>query len=151
MDLNTEIGTSNHYEVFLLFRLQSLWNLETKNSSGLTPPARSCPELILSLPSLISTMHRPHGKHRLYCCWRHRLYGSVFTEPLLRNGLQNPVVPPLLGADDIENTASSIVACWTVFTELLPGNALIKSVTIFWCMSGWNQQYMDKHRPATNT
>jgi hypothetical protein len=39
----------------------------------------------------------------------------VFTEPLLRNGLHNPVVPPLLGADDIENTASSIVACWTVF------------------------------------
>jgi hypothetical protein len=29
------------------------------------------------------------------------------------------------GADDIENTASSIVACWTVFTELLPDNALI--------------------------
>jgi hypothetical protein len=54
----------------------------------------------------------------------------VFTEPLLRNGLHNPVVPPLLGADDIENTASFIVACWAVFIELLPGNALIKSVTI---------------------
>jgi hypothetical protein len=40
------------------------------------------------------------------------------------------VVPPLLGADDIENTASSIVACWIVFIELLPGNALKKSVTI---------------------
>jgi hypothetical protein len=38
-DLNTETSTSNHYEVFLLFRLQSLWNLGTKNSSGLTPPA----------------------------------------------------------------------------------------------------------------
>jgi hypothetical protein len=37
-DLNTEISTSNHYEVFLLFRLQSLWNLGTKNFSGLTPP-----------------------------------------------------------------------------------------------------------------
>jgi hypothetical protein len=32
---------------------------------------------------------------------------------------------------DTKNTASSIVACWTVFTELLPGNALIKSVTIY--------------------
>jgi hypothetical protein len=53
----------------------------------------------------------------------------VFTEPLLRNELHNFVVPPLLGADDIENTASTIVACWTVFTELLSGNALIKSVT----------------------
>jgi hypothetical protein len=31
---------------------------------------------------------------------------------------------------DTENTASSIVACWTVFTELLCGNMLIKSVTI---------------------
>jgi hypothetical protein len=29
---------------------------------------------------------------------------------------------------DTENTASSIVACWAVFTELLPGIALIKSV-----------------------
>jgi hypothetical protein len=59
----------------------------------------------------------------------------VFTEPLLRNGLHNHVVPPLFGADDIENTASSIVACWTVFTGLLPGNALIKSVTICMCIS----------------
>jgi hypothetical protein len=32
-DLNTETSTSNHYEVFLLFRLQSLWNLGTKNST----------------------------------------------------------------------------------------------------------------------
>jgi hypothetical protein len=31
---------------------------------------------------------------------------------------------------DAENTASSNVACWTVFTVLLPGNALVKSVTI---------------------
>jgi hypothetical protein len=28
------------------------------------------------------------------------------------------------------NTSSSTVSCWTVFTELLPGDALIKSVTI---------------------
>jgi hypothetical protein len=28
-DLNKETSTSNHYEVFLLFRLQSLWNLRT--------------------------------------------------------------------------------------------------------------------------
>ena len=54
----------------------------------------------------------------------------MFTEQLLRNGLQMPVVPPLLGEDDIENTASSIVACWTVFTELLPGNELMKFDTI---------------------
>jgi hypothetical protein len=52
----------------------------------------------------------------------------VFTELLLKNGLHNTIVPPLLGVDDMENTASSIVACWTVFTELFPGNILIKSV-----------------------
>jgi hypothetical protein len=39
--------------------------------------------------------------------------------------------PPLYDVTaDMENTASPIVACWTVFTELLPGNALIKSVTL---------------------
>jgi hypothetical protein len=59
----------------------------------------------------------------------------VFTKPLLRNGLHKPFVPPLLGADDIENIASSTVACWAVFTELMPGNALIKSVTISWSTS----------------
>jgi hypothetical protein len=32
---------------------------------------------------------------------------------------------------DTDNTASSIAACWNVFTELLPGNALMKSVTIY--------------------
>jgi hypothetical protein len=54
----------------------------------------------------------------------------VFTKLLHRNGLHNPVVPPLLGTDEIENTASSIVSCWTMFTELLPGKELIKSVTV---------------------
>jgi hypothetical protein len=55
----------------------------------------------------------------------------VFTEPLFRNGLHKPVIPQLFGPVEIENTASSIGASWTVFTELLPGNGLIKSVTIY--------------------
>jgi hypothetical protein len=39
--------------------------------------------------------------------------------------------PPLRDvAADTENTYSSTVACWIVFTELLLGNALFKSVTI---------------------
>jgi hypothetical protein len=38
-DLTTETSTSNDYEIFLLFRLQSLWNLGSKHSSGPTPPA----------------------------------------------------------------------------------------------------------------
>jgi hypothetical protein len=54
----------------------------------------------------------------------------MFTELLPRSELHNPVVPPLLGAGDIENTTSSIVACWAVFTELSAGNALIKSVKV---------------------
>jgi hypothetical protein len=38
----------------------------------------------------------------------------------------------LIGASvgSTENTAFCIVACWTVFTELLPGNAMIKFVTV---------------------
>jgi hypothetical protein len=55
----------------------------------------------------------------------------VFTESLLRNGLYNPVVPPLLCADDIEN---SLIYCCVLDSvyRLSPGNALIKSVTILW-------------------
>jgi hypothetical protein len=48
--------------------------------------------------------------------------------------------PPLRDVTaNTDNTASSIVACWTVFTELLPGNALIKSVTILYVID--KQQY----------
>jgi hypothetical protein len=40
--------------------------------------------------------------------------------------------PPLRDVTaDTESTAFSIVVCWAMFTELLPGNALINSVTIF--------------------
>jgi heme/copper-type cytochrome/quinol oxidase subunit 1 len=55
---------------------------------------------------------------------------NVFTEPMARSGFHNPAVPQLLGMDDVENAASSIVAFWVMFTELLPGNALIKNVTL---------------------
>jgi hypothetical protein len=106
MDLNTEIITSNHCEVSL-FRLQSLWNLRT---SGLTPPTYdwlvTAPELILSLSLSTDPTENVIS-----------LYRIVFTEPLLRNGLHNPVVPLLLDADDIEITASSIVACWTAYMQ----------------------------------
>jgi hypothetical protein len=36
----------------------------------------------------------------------------------------------LCGADHIQNTTSYIVVCWNMFTELLPSNALLKSVMI---------------------
>jgi hypothetical protein len=70
---------------------------------------------------------------------------SVILEPLiiLRHGLHRKHVSHVRlrirlflnstgrGADDVENTDSSIVACWIMFTEPLPGNSLIKSVTIY--------------------
>jgi hypothetical protein len=47
--------------------------------------------------------------------------------------------PPLRDVTaDTGNTASSVVGCWTVFTELFPGNALIKSVTIIIIISTMN-------------
>jgi hypothetical protein len=61
MDLNTEISTSDHYKVFLLFHLQSLWNLGTKNSSGLTPPAYDW--LVNALELILS-------KSKSHCDWR---------------------------------------------------------------------------------
>jgi hypothetical protein len=67
------------------------------------------------MESLIILRHGSHRKHlsrdRLRIHW--------------------PVTSAGRGADDIENTASSIVVCWTVFTEPLPGNTLIKSVAIY--------------------
>jgi hypothetical protein len=66
---------------------------------------------VSAFTSLINTLHRSHGKHRLYCWWHHRLRGSAFAEPLLRNGLHNPVVPPVLGADNIEN---SLIYCYVL-------------------------------------
>jgi hypothetical protein len=114
----SQSGTSE-----LKILLDSLLKLTTTRNCHLT-------NSVTAFISLISTLHRHHGKHRLHCCWRCRLCRIVFTEPLLRNGLYNAVVPPLLETDDIKNTASSIVACWAVFKELFPGNAIIKSVTI---------------------
>jgi hypothetical protein len=62
-------------------------------------------------PSIVA-WRRPHRKHvlrvRLWVHWSVTSTGR--------------------GADDTENTASSIVACWAVFTELLSGNALMKLV-----------------------
>jgi hypothetical protein len=61
---------------------------------------------------------------------RHKIPTTVKGFPMKLKYVMNIVTKEGRGADDTENTATSIVACWTVFTELLPGNALIKSVTI---------------------
>jgi hypothetical protein len=52
------------------------------------------------------------------------------------------------GADDIENTASSTIAFWAVVTELLPGNALIKSVTVY---KTFRQSFRDYQYARTHT
>jgi hypothetical protein len=64
----------------------------------------------------IVAWHRPQGKHVLHA--RLRVDLSVSS-----NGC---------GSGDMENTTSSVVACWTVFTELLPGNVLNKSLTVLY-------------------
>jgi hypothetical protein len=56
---------------------------------------------------------------------------NVFTETLPRNGSHNPVVLLFLGADRIENIFPYTAAYLEVFTGPLPGNVLIRSVTIF--------------------
>jgi hypothetical protein len=107
-DLNTEISTSNHKEVFLLFLVQSPWVLGTQlktllDSSSLllacsllplTPPAYDCLQTTFVVPYKPSA--RTYRKHVMWSLstvvWRQRLRGSVFTKPLPRNGLHNSVV-----------------------------------------------------------
>jgi hypothetical protein len=99
-DLNTETSTWNHYAVFLSFLVQSPWNLRTQlktpsitHSSILGLPANDlcCP---------FKPLARTYIKHVTWSLsivvWHHCLSGSVFTEPLTRNGLHNPVVHVLL-------------------------------------------------------
>jgi hypothetical protein len=70
-----------------------------------------------------------HRKHSLmHCCMA---YTTQKTVSHVRLRVHWSVTSSGRGVDNIENTTSSIVTCWTVFTELLPGNELIKSVTIY--------------------
>jgi hypothetical protein len=66
----------------------------------------------------------------MFCCDVSMSGGPIRRTDLQKNTLH--VLCQLLCdvTADTENTASSNVACWTVFTELLPGNALIISVFI---------------------
>jgi hypothetical protein len=56
-DLDTQTSTSIHYEVFLLFLLQSLWNLGTQLKTLLASS--------VILEPLIILRHGPHRKHVL--------------------------------------------------------------------------------------
>jgi hypothetical protein len=75
---------------------------------------------------LARTTHRKHSLSIVVCRKPHRKHESH-----TRLRVHWSVTSTARGEDDIENTDSSIVACWTAFTELLPSNALINSVTIF--------------------
>jgi hypothetical protein len=89
--------------------------------------------------SLISSQHRPHTENSPHIvAWRrpHRKHVSR-----VRLQVHLSVTSTGHDVDNIENTASFIVACWTTFTELLPGNMLIKSVIVpkvsFTCGQLW--------------
>jgi hypothetical protein len=134
VSLNYELPTSLYYCTRNVNTLCILnLPLELRNLSEV--PLLFTPPTYDSLQTTFATPPQPCGTNKqktrlvvsIHC---HCLRGSVFTKPLLRDGSNNAVLPPLLGADDIENTAPSIVACWTEFTGLVHGNAFIKSVKI---------------------
>jgi hypothetical protein len=107
----------------LAVHLQSLWNLGSKYSSGLTP--RSYEWLLTALNWTCFCIHFSYKNSAQTPRKTPPLVDdvtavialsdtrSVFTEPLTWRGLHNPIVPPLLGADDIEN--SPIYCCVMVY------------------------------------
>jgi hypothetical protein len=58
----------------------------------------------------------------------------MFTAALPDSRLPIYISVLLLGADRIENTVSLLLLPLFVFTELLPGNALIKSITTYYVL-----------------
>jgi hypothetical protein len=79
------------------------------------------------------TTHRKHSPSIFAWCRPHRRHVSR-----VKLRVHWFVTNAGNGADDIENTASFIAACWTVFPELLPSNTLIKFVTIrLNCPKSW--------------
>jgi hypothetical protein len=100
-DLNKESSTTNHYEVFLPFLVQSPWNLgiqlKTLSAASGLLTSYSCRtdnagNTVLLLCSVDHTENISHmiAKH----CWgvtSLHLRGSVFTEPLPRSRLHNPL------------------------------------------------------------
>jgi hypothetical protein len=56
-------------------------------------------------------------------------------------------LPLFVVTADTESTASSIAACWALFTELLPGKALIKSVTVLYSLRNICERHANKSLP----
>jgi hypothetical protein len=100
--------------ILLLATLLFPWNFGTQ--------VMWIPIFVFSYILSARTTHRKHRLSSVALRGPHRKYVSRF-----RLRVHWSVSSTGRGADDIENTASSIVACWTVFTELFSGNALIKS------------------------
>jgi hypothetical protein len=84
-------------------------------------------ELVAPFVFKITPLHEPHGK-RLPLLWMH-VYSCLACQHTSYS------VVLLLGADRIENTISFLVLPLFAFTELLPGKALMKSVTIRFVLS----------------
>jgi hypothetical protein len=99
------------------------------------PGTSNCTELILAtsgpryIGSARTTQKTSHviatQRVHWFASWTYRKH-----MPRVRLRVHWSITSTGRGADDIENTASFIIACWTVFTEPLPGNALIKSATL---------------------
>jgi hypothetical protein len=91
--------------VFYCLKFETSLFVASYDSQGhggdIRPRLHTGDELASEFTSLTSTLHRHHGKRPIVV--------DVFTVPLLRNGLHNTGVILLLGADYIENTASSIL------------------------------------------
>jgi hypothetical protein len=91
--------------------------------------------------SHILSARTTHRKHSSSIVARRRPHRKRVSRVRLR--VHWSVTSTERGADNIENTASSIVACWTVFTELLPGKSLIKRVTINSVAKLYNVKWMN--------
>jgi hypothetical protein len=74
------------------------------------------------------TTHRKHSPSFFFFAWRRPHIKHVSRVRLRAHW---SVSSTGCGADVIETTASPTVVYCTVFTELLPGKALIKSITIY--------------------
>jgi hypothetical protein len=125
-DLSTETSTSNHNEVFFLcivyVSVLICTHIIFTIYQGHAPfsfwyPQLNCIELTALSVMLEPLIFLRHGLHRKHASRvRLRVHWSVTSTGR--------------GADDIEITVSSIVACWGVFTGPLSGNALMKSLTM---------------------
>jgi hypothetical protein len=117
-------------------KYDSLMKSSNHTLSLLRPTSNSSVLLVLIRSELTAHGSRYVAAERTWTCSKHTLRDRYPASLLARRSdLEKTFhVITIHYCDviaDTENTVSSIVACCTVFTELLPGNSLFKSVTIF--------------------